>query len=1359
MSQRGCLMKFKSNASTSLLALSRALAPVVVGLGATCASSAAAQSVCTPNLLGIVVCTGTPATPLPTGPSVPVPPAQPVLELIDRVTPISVVLEDGFESPDAIILGTLAPGADIDIGAVGTAVIDTVDQPGLLVDSAGRIDAQVSAITTEGTGATGALLRAVDDVIFVTDGTVSTLGDAASALDIAGRSVDVTANVLRTSGTGAGGAILNGVSGPVNLTADLIETNGGLSDAALIRAAGDATLQGGVLRTRGTDALAFSISNDAAACVLLGNNGCATTVGLDEVTTEGFGGIGGLVRAAGSTAIDIGVLRTGGDQAAGLDLSTDPQACILIGVGGCGTAFTVQNLTTNGARSPGALVRAGGPIAANVGVLETAGDQAVGLDLASQPEVCAVVGAGNCGTSFSVGQLTTGGAGATGILGRIAGPTTGNVGVLRTNGNDAAGIDLAADPIVCAIVGAGACDVSLVGQDISTRGDGAAAVLIDAVGNVTTNLGALTTLGNGSTGLGIATDPVACLALGPGRCGINATTGPVNTGGDDAPGVDVDGGGDPVVVGTGPVDTGGNTSPGVVVTNPGPTTVTTGPVTTGGDTSPGVVVDGSGGTGPTTVTTGPVTTGGGNSPGVVVDGGSGTTTVTTGPVTTTGNGSTGVDVAGTGPIVVDTGPVTTGGATSPGIDVDGGAGPITVRFDDVTTRGPDSPGVDVSGTGPITIEGGNVTTTGDRSDGVTVGGGAGPVIADVDRVTVGGAGSDGVVIGTTTGGQQVTAGPITVTGLGGNGIVATAGGCGAIDITARDDISAAQGAGIVASSGCTVRVTTLPGATVTGRTAAIDVTSGTGSTITIGDIVSATAGPAINVNGAAAAVTIAPTGSVVGTVDLTDASDTLVNNGLFSTAANSSFGAGADSFVNRGRVLVRPGATAAGSVTFTGLESFANNGSIDLRNGVAGDTLTLPGSFAGTGASSVGLDVSVGLAGAIADRLVVSGAATGSTVISLAQLASNPNVLVNNLVLVDAGANSAPTAFTLASALPAGLVRYDLGFDAATGDYALFGTPDTAAYRLAQLGSGARELFYRTNDAVSGHLQEMRGSGAGMGDDVRERSSALWGQMFGSADRSTARPTVSAFGQSRTVVLDNVQDFFGGQIGYDMGAVTGRGTVFGVTAGYAGSTLGFRNSADRLGYEAVNGGVYAGVQAGAFFLNGIARYQHYWMDVIARSAGLRRKLEGDGYGGKVEAGVRLGSGGVFVEPGASIEYVHTDLDRLDGSPAAFTFDDAEGLRGKAGGRLGWERMSGASVTTVYLSGHYVHEFEGDGRTAFASGGQTVNLGSGPIGDYGRGTIGFSVLSGTRVSGFVEAFGDYGDNYKGGGARGGLSIRF
>ena len=503
-----------------------------------------------------------------------------------------------------------------------------------------------------------------------------------------------------------------------------------------------------------------------------------------------------------------------------------------------------------------------------------------------------------------------------------------------------------------------------------------------------------------------------------------------------------------------------------------------------------------------------------------------------------------------------------------------------------------------------------------------------------------------------------------------------------------------------------------------------------------------------------------PSGRITGSVDLTDNADTLTNAGTFTATANSAFGGGTDTLNNSGVFAVRPVA-ANGTVALTGLESFASSGLIDLRNGVTGTTLAIPGSFTGTGASTLGIDVAVTSTGATADRLIVGGAATGSTAILATQLQSTPGVLVNDLVVVDAGAGTSPTAFSLdTGGFARGLVSYRLAFDAATNDFALYGTPSTEAYELGAVTGGARQIFYRTNDVAAGHMQSLRDAGRGVAGDTPRRSSALWMQAFGSADRSRYRPTVTAFGQSQSVMLDNTQDFFGGQIGYDMGSVTeGRGTVFGITGGYANSSLGYRANADRITYQAVNGGIYASVNAGAFFLNGLAKYEHDFIRVMTPSLGIRQKLDGNSYGGMVQAGLRLGADRFFVEPAASIEYVRTDIDTLTVAPASLDFASKDGLRGKAGARLGTAWTSGVTRTTLYLSGQAVHEFQGRDSTRFASGGQFVDMGDQRLGTYGRGTIGFNIASSDTVSGFVEAYGDYSHAYKGGGGRAGLSVRF
>ena len=1244
-----------------------------------------------------------------------------------------MTLNDGTTTLTTVALTTLGTGTDATLNAVGTAAVNTLNQPAVVVNSAGGISAHVASITTAGDGATGAALRAADGVVFTADDAVRTVGNNAPGLNIQGSTISVASNLIQTQGTNANGVQLVSLSGPIDLNTAAIDTSGDNSSAALLRSAGNTDVNVGVLRTQGSQALGLDVATDPAACVLLGNGSCNVTMAADQITTNGFGGIGALVSAAtGVTTIRVDALQTGGDEAAGLNLSANPTVCATLGAGACDQKFTVGSLTTQGAGSPGALVRAAGNISANANVLTTNGQNAAGLDLASDPDACVLLGKGQCGTSFNVGQLTTSGAGATGVLARVAGPTTGRVGILGTSGGDATGIDIAGDPTACVLIGSGACDVNLAANQVTTQGQGAAGVLVNAPANIVANIGNITTAGDNATGLGITTDPTLCVVLGPGACGISATTGPVTTSGTGSPGVNVDGGGDPAVVSTGPVATSGDDSGGVNVMNNGSTTVETGPVTTEGS----------------------------NSPGVNVNGGNGPTSVTTGNITTAGDGSDGVAVAGTGLVSVTTGNVTTRGNGSAGVAVAGGDGGITVSYGTIVTNGNGSPGVSVSGNGPITIGGGSVTTSGDRSDGITVAGRTGVVRITAGPIITRGSKSDGIAINTTNGDQVVFAGPVAVSGAAANGIVAESSGCGAVNITATGAITSANGAGIAASSACRVSVTTRAGAPVEGRQDGIVVTSGTGSTIVVGDSVSSAAGPAIAARGAGAQVTIGSTGTLNGRVDLTDASDTLVNNGTFEATGDSAFGGGSDSFLNAGTLGVRRLLGTPGAVAFTGLESTTNSGLIDLRNGHARDTLTLPGTFNGTGGSTLAVDVSIEASGSSTDSLVIGGAATGRTMVLLQPLGINAGLLVNGLVVVDAGAGSSPTAFTLAGGrTTVGLVGYSLAFNPVTSDYALYGTPSMQAYELLKASEGARQIFYRTDDAWSGHMQSLR-DGSSEADQTQRRGVALWGQAYGSVNNSRSREDVTAFGQSQLVALDNQQDFFGGQLGYDMGGINGdRGVVLGVTGGYASSTLSFRNNPDRIDYDAVNGGVYAGLKAGPIFMNLLGKYEHYWARANMPGAGLRQKIDGDSWGGKAEAGVRLGSDRFHAEPAVAIEFAHTSLDTLAAAPTTIDFNAANGLRGSAGLRLGTDLVSGAMRTSLYASGSVVHELEGRAGLAFDNGGQSVSFRNDRIGTYGHGTVGVNIASGFRVSGFIEANGDWSGDYEGGGGRAGINVRF
>lgn len=67
------------------------------------------------------------------------------------------------------------------------------------------------------------------------------------------------------------------------------------------------------------------------------------------------------------------------------------------------------------------------------------------------------------------------------------------------------------------------------------------------------------------------------------------------------------------------------------------------------------------------------------------------------------------------------------------------------------------------------------------------------------------------------------------------------------------------------------------------------------------------------------------------------------------------------------------------------------------------------------------------------------------------------------------------------------------------------------------------------------------------------------------------------------------QDYYGFQMGMDVGAPVGDegGFNFGITGGYQNSTMSFPNTADRIKFNSVNGGVYASYTSGIFFVNAL----------------------------------------------------------------------------------------------------------------------------------------------------------------------------
>ena len=1156
----------------------------------------------------------------------------------------------------AASLTTLGCLSGVTTTATGTVNAGTtiVTGPGLTASSATDFIANVTGqITTTGDNEPGSLLTAVDNLIFTLNGSITTLGANSPGANLTGGSLTIDLGDVTTQGVNANGVQVLSTSGPASITVNDVQTQGDGSNALLITGVGDINLQANAISTNGINAAAIDIQSNPAACVLLGAGGCDVTAAAENVTTNGFCGIGALIAAAGDTTVNIGVLQTNGDQAAGLSLSVDPTVCAILGQGACDTAFNVGSLTTNGANSPGALVRGAGDIDATVGVLQTNGDNAIGLDLASAPTACIILGAGACQTSFTVGQLTTQGAGATGALIRAAGPTSGDVGVLQTNGNNAAGIVVQGDPTACVIVGVGVCDVGLTANQVTTRGDQAAAVIVDTVGDITTNLGAINTTGDNSPGVTLAVNPTACLAIGPGSCIINDQTGSVQTGGNNSPGTVVNGGSDAVTVDVGTTNTSGGNSPGVVVT-------------------------------------------------------------------------------GTGPIDVTANNTTTHGDNSAGIDITGGGGPVTLTCDTVETFGINSPGVDVSSHGAITVGCNSVTTHGADSNGIQIAGDTGPVAVNVGKVVTQGPDSNGIDVATTTGNQTIVAAGVNVSGAGSDAINAAASGCANISITATGPIVSAAGTAIQANTLCGVTVLTQPGAPAQGATAGIDVTSGTGATITLNDSVRATNGPAINVDGAAAVVNVNPKGSIIGRIDLTGNNDVVNNAGLFQVIGTSDFGAGVDVFNNLAGGVV---SSTAGAGVLANCETFNNSGTITMVDGAANDSLSICGNYVGLPGAGLAIDVDGGAGGLTADELIIGGNASGTTGVSLNLLPGSAVIDPDGVLVVDA-ATATGIPFTLVGPSRAGFIDYSLTQIGA--DTFLVSRPDASIFDVATLAQFGSELWDQSGDAHQSCAASRRND-FGL---VNRAPLSVCGQLYRSEDRTGGDRTATLFSTPLTFSDRLKTKRWGAQL--DLGYRPTDNLEFGLTGGYLHANANLASGSD-LEASGYNIGAYAeygtalGPYADLLVKHDVSRLRFTSPFIVDRPRPRARStgVEGD-------AGWRMPAMGAILDLNAALRYVHTSIDSFNAGLIGFGNGRTNSLRGSLAARMTWTGNLGPFVEAKLL-----HEFNGGSRTVVSSGSLLDQLQGRGRGTWGRIEAG---LSGNRGGGpLLSAWADVG-NVKGWGVR-------
>lgn len=1147
---------------------------------------------------------------------------------------------------------------------------------------------------------------------YTASGPIATTGVTAVNLTSTGGALSFTpagagapVNISTTGGNGANGLTLNTLGQSATVTVGNIATSGTNSFGVLSTAGGDLTLKTGNITTTGATSTGIDAGAQTGNISITAGN--ITTTGRGIRTSSTTNGSNTIV-VGNVVAGDRGILANGGT-----------------------VSVTAGNITTstNGGTTPGGYGVAAQAFTGNVTVRTGAVSTVNGAGIiATAINPTGSVDVGGCPSVSTTGDNAT----AVSAQAQGTGSVTVNCGALSTTGNNSNG--------VFATSNGGNVAVNITSATTSGVGSYGVTANTGGAGTVTTNAGVITTTGNGATGL-YSRAGTGAIDAGYG----NITTSGVAAGGNSASALDLASTGTINLRGNGAtLRTNGAAVTAAVVTGAG-VTGNLGNVTTTGAGSQGAIITS---TAPVNLTVGTVSTTGN---GLTVNGGTNAVTLTTGAVTATGTGATGTVINTTGPVTFNGGKQTANGANA--LRINGGAGAINATVAGASTTGTGT-AVAITGTGPVALaNSGTVTTTGANSDGINVAT-TGSIAITGGQVATTGAGSRGIVA-TGGGAVSVSATGVTTSGANANAISATSTGSSAGVSLSGTNSASFNGVNIVAATTANLVLTS---GTLTGTHNGATIVSGTGATVTNAGTIGG-GNYALAIAGGAA--TVNNSGTINGAVLLTANADTVNNSGTFNANDDSDFGAGNDVFNNSGTLRVLGQSATAGKVLFTGLETFNNSGLVDLRNGHVGDVLALGGAYAGSGAAQLALDVNLGTSTFTGDQLRLGGAATGSTVVTINPLNTTPAVLSTSAgtVLVQASAASTPTAFTLNRAnVDQGLIQYGIVYNPTTRAYSLVATPGAGVYRTALFAEGTRNLWLQSGDAWSGHMRELRDNVAANGPGGA--GGRVWGQVLGQVEQRDNSRGFAFNGVTTPVNMGYKQDYFGGQMGIDLGGPAGSGAfAFGVTGGYLNSNMNFANSADRLQFDAVNGGVYASFTAGGFFLNALGKYDYYWGDNVSASGRYSQKLKGGIYGGKAEAGFRLGHA-LWIEPAASVSYTHSDFHDFGVPSGNFTFDDQEGVRGKGGARIGFTHDAGSAKVTFYAGGNYVHEFKGQDQVAFTSGSQTVLFGNQRLRDYGEGVLGVNIGSDHgAISGFFEGRDANGGDYEGYGGRAGIRFRF
>jgi len=455
-----------------------------------------------------------------------------------------------------------------------------------------------------------------------------------------------------------------------------------------------------------------------------------------------------------------------------------------------------------------------------------------------------------------------------------------------------------------------------------------------------------------------------------------------------------------------------------------------------------------------------------------------------------------------------------------------------------------------------------------------------------------------------------------------------------------------------------------------------------------------------------------------GTIDTSGAASiigvTAFNNAGTLDLAPGTFTVPAVVFTNSGTILADEG-----NSTITGQTAFANSGTIDLQDGVTNDVLTINSNFVGSGGSTLLIDVG----SASADRLVINGAASGTTFVNV----SNGGVFGFNQagILVVDNSTSGANSFVLGANPGNGL--FDFRLEQRGADFFLVTDPTALAFAPLAVGNLAQDMWYQGTDAYLSYAALKRGDEADRNSPV-----GLWTQLYANRDRYGDNETATINGDDFEFDNRLKTNRRGAQVGVDFGVSS---FTLGVTGGYQhaeadGDVTGF----DAEGY---NLGVY-GLFGGPSGLYGGLLLKKDWNEVrLQNSAFDNQRPDAKATGIDGEIGYRFGSTAMLFDVQVGLSHVRTKLDDFAAGGLTYDYDRITSTRGRVGGRVGFGSMFGA-----YVDAKLLHEFSGDTDLRLGDALNDFDIDTRGRGTWGRIEVGAGGNQGPgpQIAGWAE-FGD------------------